>query len=146
MYRRNKQSWLKHLDFILLDIIALELGFILAYGIRFGFNLIYQIDKYRNLGLALAAVDFLVSVLFNTMHNVLRRGPYVEFVQSLKQAALILAVMSLYMFSPPIGRRLQPYNHLSYRCLPVGSRLHFSHGLETDNQKTSPLFHGFSGR
>ena len=37
MYKRREQSWLKHLDFILLDVLCAQLAFVLVYGWRFGF-------------------------------------------------------------------------------------------------------------
>ena len=36
MYKRSIQGWLKHIDFILLDVLALQLAFILAYAYRHG--------------------------------------------------------------------------------------------------------------
>ena len=35
MYSKGKNSWMKHLDFILLDIICLELSLFLAHQIKF---------------------------------------------------------------------------------------------------------------
>lgn len=35
MYRRGPKGWLKHLDFILLDLLSLQAAFGLAYIIRF---------------------------------------------------------------------------------------------------------------
>ena len=34
MYKRNAQGWLKHLDFMLWDIIVLQVSFILVCMIR----------------------------------------------------------------------------------------------------------------
>lgn len=34
MYKRREQGWLKHLDFILWDALALQIAFVLAYIIR----------------------------------------------------------------------------------------------------------------
>ena len=104
MYKRSVQGWLKHLDFILLDAIVLQISYILAYCIRHGWlHLPYDIPVYRTLAIVLFIVDILVAVLFNTMHNVLRRGPWNEFVQTLKQCALVLVLMALYMFSVQTG-------------------------------------------
>lgn len=36
MYRRKAKGWYKHIDFIILDIICLELSFLIAYVIRHG--------------------------------------------------------------------------------------------------------------
>ena len=109
MYKRNAQGWLKHLDFILWDIIILQAAFILAYMVYpwishtsadvFRAELPYQHPDYKSLALVLVAVDILVCVLSNTMHNVMKRGFWLEFIASVKQAVLVLAIMSLYLFS-----------------------------------------------
>ena len=94
MYKKNTQGWLKHIDFILWDLIALQVSFILAYKIRHGMKLTpYTVDTYRSLALVFIAIDLLVIVLFNTMHNVAKRGFLLEFFQSIKQAALVLLFM-----------------------------------------------------
>ena len=38
MYRDEKRSWMKHLDFTILDMLMMELALILAYGWRFGMH------------------------------------------------------------------------------------------------------------
>ena len=38
MYKRRSQGWLKHADFILLDLLSLHIAFILAYFVRNGFG------------------------------------------------------------------------------------------------------------
>lgn len=43
MYKRSEQGWLKHLDFILLDVLSAQLAFVLGYAWRFGFHtLVYD--------------------------------------------------------------------------------------------------------
>ena len=104
MYKRTAQGWLKHLDFILLDAIVLQISFIFAFCIRHGWQeLPYARPEYRTLAIVLIIVDILVAVVFNTMHNVLRRGYYAEFIQSLKQALLVLLFMTFYIFSVQMG-------------------------------------------
>lgn len=51
MYRKDTDGWLKHWDFILLDMICLQLAFVLAYGLSgYGFNP-YQTMIYRNMSI-----------------------------------------------------------------------------------------------
>ena len=51
MYRKDTDGWLKHWDFILLDMICLQLAFVLAYGLSgYGFNP-YQTMLYRNMSI-----------------------------------------------------------------------------------------------
>ncbi len=104
MYKRNRQGWLKHIDFIMMDLLVLQISYILGYMIRFGWGeWPYTMMVYKSLGIILAAVDFLVMVFFNTLHNVMKRGYLVELGETLKQSALILVIMTLYFFSVQAG-------------------------------------------
>ena len=99
MYQRNRQGWLKHIDFILIDAIVLQISFIIAFIIRHGWSNPYANETYRTFAVILFITDILVSIAFDTFHNVLKRGYYVEFVQSLKQTLLVFLIMTLYMFT-----------------------------------------------
>lgn len=104
MYKRNAQGWLKHLDFILWDVLILQISFVLGYMIRHGWGLwLYMRSDYKSLALVLIAVDILVAVVFNTMHNVMKRGYLKELTASIKHVALVLVIMSLYLFSTRAG-------------------------------------------
>lgn len=102
MYKRNNQGWLKHIDFILWDALALQIAFVLAHAIRHG-GLPYTTEVYRTLAIMLVVVDILIAAIFNTMHNVMKRGYYIEVTQTLKQVLLVLLVISLFMFSIQSG-------------------------------------------
>ncbi len=104
MYKRSSQGWLKHIDFILWDLIILQVSYILGYMIRHGWGMWpYLRPEYRSLAVIMVAGDVLVSVVFNTMHNVVRRGYGKELTASLKQSILVLVLMSLYLFSSQAG-------------------------------------------
>ncbi len=107
MYKRNKQGWLKHLDFIILDIIVLQVAFILAFRIRdVGVGAVlwpYVFETYRVLAVVLAGVDFLIASVLNTMQNVMRRGYVQELVDTLKHVLLVFVVMTLYLFTAQSG-------------------------------------------
>ena len=104
MYKRNVQGWMKHIDFILWDVLILQVSFVLGYMIRHGWGQWpYLRSDYKSLAIVLIVVDFLVSVIFNTMHNVMRRGYLKELTASIKHVALVLVLMSLYLFSTQAG-------------------------------------------
>ena len=42
MYRRDTKGWLKHLDFMVLDLIVLQISFVLAYVLWHGWVNPYQ--------------------------------------------------------------------------------------------------------
>lgn len=98
MYKRISQGWLKHLDFILWDVVALQLAFILAYAIRQTGVFPYGTVLYRSFAIVLIAADFFVAAAFNTMRQVLKRGYYKEAVQTLRHVLLVFAVIVAYLF------------------------------------------------
>ena len=122
MYKRNNQGWLKHIDFILWDAFSLQLAFVLAYAIRHG-GIPYSYEAYRTLAIMLVVVDILIAAIFNTMHNVMKRGLLSETTQTLKQVLLVLVVISLYMFSMQSGGT---YSRISVYLTAI---LHFCLGF-----------------
>ena len=99
MYKRSTEGWHKHWDFIVLDEIALQLAFVIAYWIRHRSPLPYDSDPYRSLGIVLILLDLLTAMLFNTMHNVIKRGLRKELTQTVKQALIVFAGGTIFMFS-----------------------------------------------
>lgn len=104
MYKKNAQGWLKHIDFIVWDILILQVSFVLGYMIRHGWGKWpYLQTDYKSLAIVLVVVDILVAVLFSTMHNVMKRGYLKELKASIKHVALVLVIMSFYLFSVQAG-------------------------------------------
>lgn len=51
MYRKNSNSWLKHWDFIILDLVALQLAYVSSFVLRMGMDNLYHnwiISEYRD--------------------------------------------------------------------------------------------------
>lgn len=98
MYQRESKGWFKHYDFILLDLICLQIAFFLAYVIRgVGWNP-YSHLLYRNMAIFIEAADIVVIFFFETLKNVLKRGHYVEFIETLKHVLIVCAVSMSYLF------------------------------------------------
>ena len=103
MYEKKQKGWRKHIDFILLDILCLQLAFVLAYFMRFGLENPYVNNEYRSLAGVYILIDLLVAVMFDSFKNVLRRGYYKEFTAVLKHACFVEAAMLMYLFSTQRG-------------------------------------------
>ena len=43
MYRKKTGGWLKHFDFIILDLLCLQVSFALAYAVRMGPSSPYRV-------------------------------------------------------------------------------------------------------
>ena len=98
MYRKDSEGWLKHADFIVLDMICLQLAYVLAYAISgYGFNP-YAIFIYRNMAVFLELADLVVIFVYGTMSGVLKRGHYRNFVVTLNHSVMVGALAILYLF------------------------------------------------
>lgn len=98
MYKKNAQGWIKHLDFIIFDIICLHFAFILSFVVRHGVSNPYVVPIYRNIAFIMTAINILVVVFFDTMKNVLKRGYYIEFSVTIKHVCLVELLIMAYLF------------------------------------------------
>ena len=71
MYKKGSKGWLKHFDFILLDMICLQIAFLLAYVIRHDSGSPYIVPLYRNMAIFMELLDIVVMFFYETLSNVL---------------------------------------------------------------------------
>lgn len=103
MYRKNSSGWIKHVDFILLDLLCIQLAFYLSYALRLDDWNPYVIPLYRNMAVFVELADMLIIFMFEFYKDVLKRGYYKEFTSSVKQAIMLLLVSSLYLITMQDG-------------------------------------------
>ena len=103
MFRKSASGWLKHLDFLVIDLISLEVSFFCAYLIRHGSMNPYSVPIYRNMSLMLIFLDVCVFFFMETLSGVLRRGYYQEFMATLKHDVAVILLSVLYLFSIQAG-------------------------------------------
>ena len=111
MYRKDSNEWIKHIDFIIWDLICLQIAFILAYAVSgYGFNP-YQTLIYRNMSCFIEVADLVLIVLLGTLKNVLKRGHYKNFVATLQHGIILGGISVLYLFMLQQG---QLYSRLAF--------------------------------
>lgn len=98
MYRKSEKGWLKHWDFILLDLMCLQMAFLIAFMVRHGVTNPYAHRVYRLEVIALVLIQIVVVFITENFKNVLKRGHYKEFVAALKQAVLVTMSSTFYLF------------------------------------------------
>ena len=98
MYRKDSTRWLKHLDFIILDLICVQVAYVLAYAISgYGFNP-YSKILYRNMSVFIEVADLIVLFIMGTLKNVLKRESYKDFVVTVQHGVALGALLLLYLF------------------------------------------------
>ena len=99
MYKKKYSGWLKHWDFMMIDLICIQLSFCIAYIFKFGFSNPYGIQEYRNLAVIFLLVDFFVAVAFDSFKNELKREWYLEFTGTVKHVFIVEAITLFYLFT-----------------------------------------------
>ena len=116
MYQKNVQGWMKHWDFLLLDVLCLHLAFLAAWITRNGPVWPYRSDSYRDLAVVLTLVDLVALVMGQAMKNVLRRGYYREFAQTVKHVVLVELLTIFYLFA---AKRSGDYSRMVLVCFAI---------------------------
>lgn len=106
MYKKNSQSWVKHLDFMMLDLVCLQFAYIIAYLLRHGWQNPYASNVYCSMLLLLSVADVMLAILLDTFKNVLKRGFYKEFLMTARQVSLIVLLATFYLFSIQRGEAI----------------------------------------
>ena len=99
MYKREKRSWMKHLDFTIMDIILLQVAFLLSYALRFEFKWAYNEDIYRHLAFVTALIQICIIFFTEPYKNILRRDKVQEFKAVVGQCTMAFLGVILFMYA-----------------------------------------------
>ena len=103
MYLGRKSSWLKHLDFILIDLATFMFTYIIAVLIchgQFNYN-----DETVRIGLIFFVLsDLLIAFFFQSYKDILKRGSYDEFTCTVKHAVLVMFTVIALLYVMKIMR------------------------------------------
>lgn len=98
MYSKEKQSWVKHFDFMLLDILALVLAYVLAYFIRNGIAHTDIPSRFQTLVVALIVVDVVVAFFLESYKDIVKRGYFSEFKNTLLHVSVTCVGVLIFLF------------------------------------------------
>ena len=98
MNSKYSNSLLKHFDFILLDIITLQLCFILSYWINVGYGNPYSNDRYQYMAVILLASQLIVILFSDNYSGILRRSVSDEAVEMIRYILKFMVLSLVYLF------------------------------------------------
>lgn len=116
MYKRKAQGWMKHADFIMLDMVCLQLAFMAAYMVRMGAGNPYADENYFSIGVVLLLADAVISIMFASFKNVLKRDMYKEIMMTFRHICLIEVIVIAYLFTL---RRSAEYSRIVIYLLAI---------------------------
>ncbi|MDD3414338.1 MAG: sugar transferase [Lachnospiraceae bacterium] len=97
MYKKSKSSWVKHFDFIVTDLICMELALFLAYFIRHGFQPAHMSTLYKEMSIFFALINLVIVLFYESYKNILRRGYWIEFKQTFIHVSLVVLCGSAFL-------------------------------------------------
>lgn len=98
MYRKKNSEWLKHLDFEILDIICLEIAFMVAYFFRHvGLNF-YMAKLYMRLCIVLVVIDIAVLFFTNNYRGIIQRNHWQELIAVAQHITIVEFLLLLFEY------------------------------------------------
>ena len=98
MYKKGVEGWMKHIDFIILDLLVLEIAYALAFYIRKGSFTIYRRPLYANAALVVLVTSLAVSLFTDNHKNILKRRKSREIASILQQVGSSVVAILVYLF------------------------------------------------
>lgn len=92
-----RHSWIKHLDFILTDLVCMQLSLLASYMLRYG-RMPYITWEYRYWGVFLVLMHFCIVLFTECYSGVLRRGYLQRFKAVLKYNLILVSGMLAFLF------------------------------------------------
>ena len=110
MNKKHTRHWVKHWDFILLDMISLQISFILCYWLVRGSGNPYKELSYQFQAVLLFFCQMIIMVFTDSYTGIMRRNKYQEELAVIKYMAeiLVLAIICMFIFhNTAVASRLQ---------------------------------------
>lgn len=98
MYYKKTVSWIKHLDFELIDIVCMEVSFFLAYILRHDFTVYYMRDAYTKMGLNLFVINLAAVLVMQSYKGILVRNKWQEITAVFKHVTVVQLCFLLYEY------------------------------------------------
>lgn len=98
MYRKSEHSILKHIDFLILDSVMIQIAFIISNCLWYGFQNPYSTEDCRQLAIIMGALLIFVSFMTEGYKNILRRGYLQELRQCAKVVSSVFLLLVAYLF------------------------------------------------
>ena len=98
MLGKDNKAWFKHADFIVLDILALQLAFVLGFGLHYGEWNPFRYDSFQYAAVILFSAQIIVDAFSFNYKNILRRESLEELAVVVRYIMEIFIVSIAYLF------------------------------------------------
>lgn len=105
MYRRKSSGIFRHMDFIALDIISIEISFVIAFIIRHGIrnNKVVLLKLYSNIAIIYMMISVIVALMASPYKQIDTRGHYKEFLCTVRYVTIVTMMQVVYLYMSQQG-------------------------------------------
>lgn len=103
MHVQNKYSWIKHIDFIAINLFALIVSFVVSFYFKFGSLSLLFTSTWEGLLVILCFVDLLITLVINPYSSILRRPYYVDAIKLFLLTIYTFIVVAIFFYLLKIG-------------------------------------------
>lgn len=103
MQIKSKYSWAKHLDFMVVDLIALFIAFIISYFLKFHEWDFYTNDEWTRYLFIVLILSIVINFFVNPYSGIMRRSYYMELIRAFQLTIYNLLIASLIFYAFKIG-------------------------------------------
>jgi len=98
MHEKLGNTWVKHFDFLLIDLCCTQISFVLSYMIRHGIHFPYASPIYRKIAILIIILQICIAFFTEPYSPILKRGHLKEFKARVKYNSTLIAAVLVVMF------------------------------------------------
>ena len=103
MQIKSKYSWMKHIDFIIVDLVSLFFSYLLSYYLKFGSLNFASNEVWTRYLFIILVLSLLIHLFTNPYSGILKRPYYMEIVRAFQLAIYNLVSASVIFYAFKIG-------------------------------------------
>ena len=103
MQIKSKYSWMKHIDFMAIDLIALFISFWISFFLKFNKWDYYQNEEWTRYLFIVLALSLVINFFTNPYSGILKRSYYMEVIRAFQLAVYNLLLASAIFYAFKIG-------------------------------------------
>ena len=103
MQIKSKYSWVKHIDFMAVDLVALFISFLISFFLKFNRWDFYTNDEWTRYLFIVLILSIVINFFVNPYSGIMRRSYYMEIIRAFQLAIYNLLIASLIFYAFKIG-------------------------------------------
>ncbi|MBR5930681.1 MAG: sugar transferase [Lachnospiraceae bacterium] len=120
MHRKTSNSFIKHLDFLIIDMVLLAGAYVLAFLIRHNWTIPkYLFNYFIQFGIVLLIVYLLIAIISSAYKDILHRNKWRELIQVILQVVVTLVILLLYLYLTKQSQILSRWVYLLTALLAI---------------------------